>query len=181
MLVLEIVIKNHRLLRHLATKSVAFLVVLPSRSPGLFALIFACLVMIEDAYYTVKTNEKSTFLRFGLFHAFVKRCAFGVGFACFFQLEIHAFFEGAKCLRLGWFFINFHALELTLGSRNPLGGLPGGILKNHQISIPHFLRFWPNLTILGSPLGDSKSTRSHFPHSIKDLLGAPLGALEAAF
>ena len=81
MLVLEIVIQNHRFLRLLATKSVAFLVVFPSRSAGPFASIFVCLAMSADAYYTVKTNEKSTFLRFGLFHAFVKRCAFGVGFA----------------------------------------------------------------------------------------------------
>ena len=138
LLVLGFVIKNHRLFILLASKSVAFFIVFPSRSAGTFASIFACLAMSDDAYYTVKTIEKSTFLRFGLFHAFVKRCAFGVGFAYIFELEIHAFFEGAKCLRLGCFSINFHALEGTLGSRNPPGGLPGGILKNHQISIPHF-------------------------------------------
>ena len=64
-----------------ASKSVAFLVVFLSCFGGTFASILACLAISQDAYYTVKTNEKSTFLRFSLFHAFVKRCAFGVGFA----------------------------------------------------------------------------------------------------
>ena len=138
MLVFGFGLKNHRFFILLTLNSVAFCIVFPSRFAGTFASIFACLATGDYAYYTVKTNEKSTFLGFGLFHAFVKRCAFGVGFAYIFHLEFHAFFEGAKCLRLGCFVINFHALEGTLGPRNPPGGLPGGILKNHQISIPHF-------------------------------------------
>ena len=83
MLALEFVIKNHRFFILLASKSVAFLVVFPSCSAGPFASIFACLATGDYADCTVKTNEKSTFLRFGLFHAFVKTCAFGVDFAYF--------------------------------------------------------------------------------------------------
>ena len=112
--------------------------VFPSRFAGPFASIFACLATADDADYTIKTNEKSRFLGFGLFYAFVKTSAFGVRFACISRLEIHACLEGADCLRLGCFFINFHALEVTLGVQNPLGRLPGGIPKNHQILIPHF-------------------------------------------
>ena len=112
--------------------------VLPSRSAGTFASIFACLATGDYADYTVKTNEKSTFLGLGLFHAFVKTSAFGVRFACISRLEIHVFLEGGNCLRPGCFFINFGTLEVTLGSRTPLGGLPRGIPKNRQISIPHF-------------------------------------------
>ena len=71
--------------------------------------------------------EKSTFLGFGLFHTLVKTFAFGVKFAYISGLEIHAVLEGANCSRPGCFLINFHALEVTLGFRNPLEGLPGGI------------------------------------------------------
>ena len=138
LLVLGFGLKNHRFFILLASKSVAFLVVFFSCFGGTFASILACLAMSEDAYYTVKTNEKSTFFRFCFFHAFVKRCAFRVGFAYIFKSEIHAFLEGANWPWSGWFFINFHALEATLGSRNLLGGLSGGIPKNHQISILHF-------------------------------------------
>ena len=138
MLVLEFVIKNHRFFILLASKSVAFLVVFPSCSAGPFASIFACLATADDADYTVKTNEKSTFLGLRLFHAFVKTFAFGVKLAYIFRLEIHAFLEGANCLRPECFSINFHALEGTLGFRNPLGGPLGSITKNHQILIPHF-------------------------------------------
>ena len=112
--------------------------VFPSRSAGPFASIFACLATGDYADYTVKTNEKSRFLGFGLFYAFVKTFAFGVKFAYISRAEIHICLEGANCLRLDCFFINFHALEVTLGVRNPLGGLPGGIPKNYQILIPHF-------------------------------------------
>ena len=122
----------------MVSKSVVFFTVFPSRFAGPFASIFACLATGDYADYTVKTNEKSTFLGFGLFHAFVKTFAFGVKFAYISRLEIHAFLEGANCLRPECFFINFHALEVTLGVQNPLGRLPGGIPKNHQISIPHF-------------------------------------------
>ena len=112
--------------------------VFPSRSAGPFASIFACLATGDYPDYTVKTNEKSTFLGFRLFHAFVKTFAFGVKFAYISRLEIHAFLEGANLLRSGCFFSNFHALEVTLGVRNSLGRLPGGIPKNHEIFIPHF-------------------------------------------
>ena len=112
--------------------------VFPIRFAGPFASIFACLATGDYADYTVKTNEKSTFLGFGLFHAFVKTFAFGVKFAYISRLEIHAFLEGANCLRPECFFINFHALEGTLGFRNPLGGPLGSITKNHQMLIPHF-------------------------------------------
>ena len=105
--------------------------VFPIRFAGPFASIFACLATADDADYTVKTNEKSTFLGFRLFHAFVKTFAFGVKFVYIFRLEIHAYLEGANCFRLGCFFINFHALEVTLGVQNPLGRLPGSIPKNH--------------------------------------------------
>ena len=101
-------------------------------------LIFARFARSHYADYTIKTNEKSTFLGFGLFHAFVKTSAFGVKFAYISLLEIHAFLEGANCLGPGCFFINVYALEVTLGVRNPLGRLPGGIPKNHQILIPDF-------------------------------------------
>ena len=120
------------------SKSVVFFTIFPSRSAGPFASIVACLATGDYADYTIKTNEKSTFLGFGLFHAFVKTFAFGVNFAYISRLEIHAFLEGANCLRPGCFFINFHALEVFLGVQNPLGRLPGGIPKNHPISLPHF-------------------------------------------
>ena len=107
--------------------------VFPIRFAGPFASIFACLATGDYADYTVKTNEKSTFLRLGLFHAFVKTFASRVKFANISRLEMHVFLEGANCLRPGCFFINFHALEVTLGVRNPLGVLPGGTQKNHQI------------------------------------------------
>ena len=81
MLVLGFVFQNHRFFILLASKLVAFLVVFLSLSAGPFALIFVCFAESEDAYYTVKTIEKSTFLGFGLFHAFVKTSAFGVKFA----------------------------------------------------------------------------------------------------
>ena len=112
--------------------------VFPSRYAGAFASIFACLATGDYADYTVKTNEKSRFLGFGLFYAFVKTFAFGVKFAYISRLEIHVCLEGANCLRSGCSFINFHALEVTLGVRNPLGKLPGGIAKNQQMLIPHF-------------------------------------------
>ena len=107
-------------------------------SAGMSVLIFVRFARSHYADYTIKTNEKSTFLGFGLFHAFVKTFAFAVKFAYISRLEIHVFLEGANCLRPGCFFINFDALEVTLGVRNPLGRLPGGIPKNHQILIPHF-------------------------------------------
>ena len=109
-----------------------------SRLAGAFASIFACLATGDYADYTVKINEKSTFLGFGLFHAFVKTFAFGIKFAYISRLEIHVFLEGGNCLRPGCIFINFGTLEVTLGSRTPLGGLPRVIPKNRQISIPHF-------------------------------------------
>ena len=105
--------------------------VFPIRFAGPFASIFACLATADDAEYTLKTNEKSTFLGFRLFHAFVKTFAFWVKFAYIFRLEIHAFFAGANCLLPECFFINFHALEVTLGFRNLLGGPLGSIPKNH--------------------------------------------------
>ena len=123
---------------YLVSKSVVFFSVFPSRSAGPFALIFASLAAGENADYIIKTYEKSRFLGFGFFHAFVETSAFGVKFAYISRLEIDVFLEGANCLRPGCFFINVDALEVTLGSRNPLGRLPGGIPKNHQILIPHF-------------------------------------------
>ena len=132
------VFKNHGFLTFLVSKSVVFLVVFLRPSAGTFVSIFACFARSDYADYTVKTNEKSTFLGLGLFHAFVKTSAFGVRFACISRLEIHVFLEGGNCLRPGCFFINFGTLEVTLGSRTPLGGLPRGIPKNRQISIPHF-------------------------------------------
>ena len=129
---------NHVFLTFLVSKSVVFLVVFLRPSAGTFVSIFACFARSDYADYTVKTNEKSTFLGLGLFHAFVKTSAFGVRFACISRLEIHVFLEGGNCLRPGCFFINFGTLEVTLGSRTPLGGLPRGIPKNRQISIPHF-------------------------------------------
>ena len=112
--------------------------VFPIRFAGPFASIFACLATGDYADYTLKTDEKSRFLGFGLFYAFVKTFAFGVKFAYISRLENHAFLEGTNCLRSGCFFMNFHALEVTLGVRNSLGGLPGSIPKNHKMLIPHF-------------------------------------------
>ena len=113
-------------------------IVFPSRSAGPFASISACLATGDYADYTVKTNGKSTFLGFRLFHAFVKTFASRVKFANISRLEMHVFLEGADCFCFACFFIDFHALEVTLGVRNPLGGLPGSITKNHQSLIPHF-------------------------------------------
>ena len=138
MFVLGFVIKNQRFFISLVSKSVDFIIVFSSCSADPSAWNFACFATGVYADYTVKTNEKSTFLGFGLFYAFEKTFAFGVRFAYISQLEIHVFLEDAKCLRPGCFFINFHALEVTFGSRNRPGGLPGDIPKNHQISIPHF-------------------------------------------
>ena len=83
MCVLGFVIENHGFCIFLVSKSVVFFMVFPIRFAGPFASIFACLATGDYADCTVKTNEKSTFLRFGLFHAFVKTCAFGVDFAYF--------------------------------------------------------------------------------------------------
>ena len=75
-LVLGFVFKNHRFFILFASKSVAFLVVFLCFLGGTFASIFASLAMSEDAYYTVKTNEKSIFSDFYVFNKFVSRTDF---------------------------------------------------------------------------------------------------------
>ena len=91
--VLGFVITNQRCFISLVSKSVDFIIVFSSCSADPSAWNFACFAAGVYADYTIKTNEKSTFLGFGLFYAFEKTFAFGVRFAYISQLEIHVFLE----------------------------------------------------------------------------------------
>ena len=78
------------------------------------------------AYYTVKTNEKSTFSGFYVFHIFV----WGTDFL---EFSLHIFlsnllhFWRAWCFFWMHFWYHFGWFWMQIGCQNPLGGLLGGI------------------------------------------------------
>ena len=149
MLVFWFVFKNHSFLTFLVSKSVVFLVVFLRPSAGTFVSIFACFARSDYADYTVKTNEKSTFLGLGLFHAFVKTSAFGVRFACISRLEIHVFLEGGNCLR----FHQFWYFGGHFGVPNPSGRASARHPEKSSNFDTTFLAILANFDDFGVPLG----------------------------